>query len=196
MSRNGPTLLDDALIEQLENRLRAASVGWLERAAPGLTDSEMDALTEPLGLSLPIEARVWWGWRNGASQRPGEIAPAIGPGHEFISLEQAVSRCQMEREIPATPWRDEWMPLFTAPPIVCDCSVLSGEPTPVCCVDYHRDPEGKFFAGDAPAQSLGELITWWIETIDNGAWTYVPEFEGWERDEQKCDPWLRRAGLI
>src|SRR4029079_2240941 len=41
---------------------------WRDHAAPlsghlqpGLTSQEMDELAEPLGISLPAEARAWWG---------------------------------------------------------------------------------------------------------------------------------------
>ncbi len=93
-------------------------------------------------------------------------------------------------------WRDEWFPMFAAPPVVCDCSVPRGEPTPVRCVDYHGDPEGAYFRGEAPARSLGELVRWWIETIDSGGWTYVPRYQAWERDDERCDAWRLRAGLL
>jgi hypothetical protein len=79
-------------------------VGVLDHLRPGLTDAEMDALTEPLGIVLPDEARVWWGWHDGTD--PLVIDPIQGakfamlaPGRIFLPLSHAVRQCQTLREV-------------------------------------------------------------------------------------------------
>ena len=79
-------------------------VGVLNYLRPGLTDAEMDALTEPLGIVLPEEARVWWGWHDGTD--PHFIDPIQGgkfamlaPGRIFLSLGDGVKQCQSLREV-------------------------------------------------------------------------------------------------
>jgi hypothetical protein len=44
--------------------VRRADRGNPSDARPRLADEEMDVLTAPLGLRLPCEARVWWGWHE------------------------------------------------------------------------------------------------------------------------------------
>ena len=83
--RNNPILLDRAVLAELESRWQSQGAPIVSALRPGLSDDEMDRLTEPLGLSLPREAREWWGWHNGAP-RPApysHTAWEIGPSQEF-----------------------------------------------------------------------------------------------------------------
>ena len=60
--------------------------------------------------------------------------------------------------------------------IVCDCAVGPGQPTPIRRVCW-----GSTAAENAAvkARSLGQLVTWWIEAFDVGAWSYHPKSVGW-----------------
>jgi hypothetical protein len=60
----------------------------------------MDELTDSIGITLPMEARTWWGWHDGAfPPRPGLAAAALGPQREFVPLEEAVQACVEIRDI-------------------------------------------------------------------------------------------------
>ena len=73
----------------------------MERLEPGLAGEEMDALTAPLGLRLPTEARLWWGWHDGvaASQVRYEHEREAAPGWPYFPLEESIARCRQWREI-------------------------------------------------------------------------------------------------
>jgi hypothetical protein len=67
---------------------------------------------------------------------------------------------------------------------VCDCSV--GErPSPVRVVDFHAEPEESHLI---MARSLGEMVGWWIEGLEGGAYRYDHESDLWHRDESLITP--------
>ena len=77
--------------------------------------------------------------------------------------------------------------------MVCDCSVPEGAPTPIRQVDL------EFFNGAAEpaAPSLGTVVSWWIDALDRGAWTYNLALQRWEEDPSRlADPSLARTHLV
>ena len=83
MSSSLPTApqLTVDLLEQLAERWRRQRAPITEALSPGLDEEEMDALIAPLGLSLPVEARVWWGWHDGvAAKHAHGAATVVGTG--------------------------------------------------------------------------------------------------------------------
>ncbi len=94
---------------------------------PGLSDAEMDALTDPLGLRLPPEARAWWGWHdfNRAGPRTFKARAMTGSGWGFARLEEAVSEAKERQQHDEAErrmwgphvgrpyvslWRETWLP--------------------------------------------------------------------------------------
>jgi hypothetical protein len=53
------------VLDAFERALRKAGSPAVNALAPGLTDRQIDAHIEPLGLTMPEEARRWWRWRDG-----------------------------------------------------------------------------------------------------------------------------------
>jgi hypothetical protein len=94
-------VLDAELLGELERRWRDQGwpgVDWLQ---PGLDDGEIDAMTSPLGLRLPLEARRWWGWRDGLvlpEDAAREQHVFGGPGFVYLSLSGAVHQYKMMRD--------------------------------------------------------------------------------------------------
>jgi hypothetical protein len=190
------------------NRLASA---WAAQGAPiadqladGLTDQEIDALMAPLGLRLPAEARMWWGWHDGVPWRPsGGVTPerALGHGLQYLPLRDAVDQYLKEREVfsevtgdpepyrPASLFPITWR----AGPIMCDCSVPEGEPTPIYFSGSH-DARPEDFERPA-ARSFGEMVTWWIEAIEDGVWRWDSGLEAWAIHPDLLDP-ERRTGLV
>jgi cell wall assembly regulator SMI1 len=70
-----PVFLTEDLLEQLAARWREQGMPIVESLRPGLSDAEMDELTQPLGVLLPREARTWWGWHNGADAGSADLGP-------------------------------------------------------------------------------------------------------------------------
>lgn len=61
-----PRLLSHELLDGLVAALRAQGAPVVSNLSPGLSNSQMEPIVEGSGLSLPEEARTWWGYCNGA----------------------------------------------------------------------------------------------------------------------------------
>jgi hypothetical protein len=192
MAAGEPRLVDDALLGELEQRWRDQGAFIVGALRPGLSDAEMDVLTEPVGLRLPAEARRWWAWHDGAApQVPGlDIAARLGPVREFLPLARVVLDCREMREImyededeSTANWKHGWLPIDgNKRPTVFDCSVAFDAPVPVRSY-FIEDPT----AGQDGVRSIGELVGIWIEGIDSGAWSYNRAGEHWEYDWTRLD---------
>jgi hypothetical protein len=86
--RQSSRLLTEHLLEELAERWRALRAPIADSLRPGLSDAEMDALVSPLGLRLPHEARVWWGWHDGTDS--DLLSHGIGNQIVPLRLAQAV----------------------------------------------------------------------------------------------------------
>jgi len=69
--------------------------------------------------------------------------------------------------------------------LVCDCGVAEGHPTPIRRI---TPLEGQGVP-EPSAQSFGELVDRWIEAMDRGIWTRVPERGWWPRPERLPNGW-------
>jgi hypothetical protein len=150
---NEVRVLDEALLARLEQAWAAQGAPIAGNSTPGLSNEEMDDMTEPLGLRLPIEARVWWGWHDGVAWRPnGELTPErwIGPVGEYLPLRDALDLYLEERKMFADvvggdpePCRPAaYLPItYSTGPVFCDCSVAENEPSPISHTHSHAIPE-------------------------------------------------------
>jgi hypothetical protein len=80
-------------------------------------------------------------------------------------------------------WSPSWLPVGGLRfPVVIDCSVPAGAPTPVRLVSLEH-------VGPSPpvAASLGEVVTWWIAAIDNGAWRWDTTHSVWKVENDLLD---------
>jgi hypothetical protein len=199
-------MLDRDLLSTYEERLRAQGVpvdGWTR---PGLTTDEMRETLSPLGLRLPIEGSVWWAWRDGGEREGREHV--LGPYKDFLSLSEAVKRHQDFRAIaeeqvepdfppfddPDYQWNPAWLPISGDPshPVVIDCSVAEGMPTPLRVIDW-EDIDGFF---KPRAESLGQLVSWYMKAMDAGAWRWSPERRQWDVRRELLDDELRMTPLL
>lgn len=165
----------------------------------------MDDLVEPLGLRLPVEAKLWWGWHDGAEGRGS--AYAIGLVLPYLQLGEAIQiyseTRQIAHDVTAEPggleaddlWRPEWFPI-TVPLrgfLVCDCSTADGDPTPIHLVDFEFADVSK----TPVAPSFGALVERWLEALDAGAWIYNPDRNSWEDLPHLLpNPGRRLSGVI
>lgn len=190
MSADAPLMLNTQLLADLERRWNAHGAAVARLVRPGLSDNEMDALTEPLGIKLPREARRWWGWHDGADPPAEDTRPAeLGPRRWFLSLADAVQDCVWRQDVERQAWGGalgpEWRPGFlpidgAGMPALLDTGVGFEEPVPV-----------RAFVTDNPAAatpgvpSIGELVRLWIDAIDVGAWSFDQDRELWMPDVEK-----------
>jgi hypothetical protein len=182
-------LIDDRLLStrrlaQLEDRWRNMGAPIVDHLQPGLSDKVMDELTAPLGLRLPHEARVWWGWHNGvpADAVRRHDQRTVGVTWPYLPLAEAVELCAGWRTLSdefegygEPRWFDpRWLPITSEYPeaiLVCDCGTEPSEPSPIRRI---TPPEGQSPPTPVCA-SFDELVTRWIEALDCGVWQRQPE---------------------
>lgn len=150
---------------------------------PGLNESEIDRLAAPLGLTLPIEARVWWRELDirVPDREAGEDDVMTGSYWCFLRLEDAVRDALRQREMaaqlaasPGWPlgertWVDSWSPIcwIDHGRLLIDCADPTMPMSPVRYIQWVALPEGP------PAtQSIGELVSWWVEAFDTGGYYF------------------------
>jgi hypothetical protein len=196
-------LLDVAILNGYEERLRFLGIPLDEWTNPGLKRDEMEEVLAPLDVRLPVEGLVLWGWHNGATRKGRE--KLFGPGRECLSLGEAIAvyhqlRTIAEQTTGAWPqndpdflWNSAWIPI-TGPqhPLVIDCSVAADEPTPIRVIDW-QNVDGFF---KPRAESLGQMVSWWIEAIDCGAWRWDPERNQWNTHDELLERELRTNPLV
>lgn len=196
--------LSGELLERLEDSLRAQEAPVLSRLNAGLSDTEIDALTMPLGIHLPEEPRIWWKWHNGASIRDGDVPAAntwaMGPQLRLLTLAESIEAradeielaAEVEPEDPDYWWNPAWIP-FTGAPIAIDTSQSSGG----CCIVRNTDPMwDPNDRGPQVTRSMGELVELWIYALDNRIWFWDPVARGhgaWFQDHDLVTPELRRT---
>lgn len=186
-------ILSSELLDDLEQRWRALRVPIASRLRPGLTDREIDETTAPIGLALPPEARTWFGWHDGASDGGMYIGPV---SYEFASLEVLVAGYRGLRDIdaktgiPESFWPRTTFPLVSGQlPIICDCRAHARTQSPI----YVHDPATPIVLDDPVAWSFGQVVTWWIEAIDDGDW--IGDERGWSgRPPRSARPDENRPG--
>ena len=199
-------LLTTGMLDELHAAWREQGALIADGLRPGLTDTEMTALARSSQLALPVEARVWWGWHDGTNSMTGSYA--VGRELLFLPLARALDlyRQQLtiaenvaEGEESLTPddvWPRAWLPLSTegnGAMMVCDCSVAEGAPTPI----RHFNHE---FAGESRrvvAESLGQVVSWWLAALDSRAWTWDRNRGVWEEHHDRLpDPQIARTNLV
>jgi cell wall assembly regulator SMI1 len=203
-------VLDEGMLEALDQQWRRQGAPIAASLRPGLSDAEMEAIVGPLGVMLPAEARVWWGWHDGTSAMTNDYA--LGLDFIFLPLERAVAVYRQVREIAlsvAAPrpgeeeldedsiWDQSWFPLSKGGDgtvVACDCTVEEGAPSPIRSVNWGN--RGARSAAPV-ADSLGTVVSWWIEALDGGAWTYSHERRRWDRHPDRIpDPRREQSGLV
>ena len=156
------------LLEAVRERWREDGAPTAEVLRPGLGDADMDALTAPLGLRLPPEARTLWSWHDGADL--GIDTRWIGKGWEPLPLARAVSLTQEYRALlwdsPYGDGREYWPESFlilTRPDrpdvLTIDCGVNSST-SPVYSATVEE------FGSTLIADSIGELVERWLRVME------------------------------
>ncbi len=190
-----PPLLDAALLDRYEALLLGQGLPFNDWTNPGLSTAKIAELAELLPLALPVEARTWWGWRDGT--RPARRGWTFGPGNNCLSLAKAVEQYAASRalakELAAEPglfgprsdpdfmWHPDWLPILDHGQLktVIDCDVAEGRPSPVSFIDLVTQPEEY---ARHKARSVGELIGWWCLALESGAWRWDAELLHWDLD--------------
>jgi hypothetical protein len=171
-----PVTLTPSLFERLLESLTRAGFPTVERLRPGLSDDEMDTLTQPLGITLPLEARIWWRRQNGGKNA------LVGSYRDFASLQEMIDETLHLREVHAKGfadagllmWKDNLIPMVgDTTQFGCDCSVAAGEPSPIWVLvpSDAEDLQGPVLP------SLGALVEAFTLAVDEGIYEYIPEHD-------------------
>jgi hypothetical protein len=176
-------------LEELRSRWQQQGLHVVDVLRSGLSDDEMDDLTGPLGFRLPREARVWWGWHDGAEpDDQGRIA-MLGPGRQFLALAASIEHSRMYRDTlwearereSRLNWQLTWLPISAnVAPTVMDCG--GSFDAPARCRSYVVEQPDVGMVG---VGSLGALVAMYIAAYDSGAWRFDRTLEKWTGDAAK-----------
>jgi hypothetical protein len=175
-------MLTPSLLDELQSLLRERGArvadSWRPPASAELVAEKVGAL----GLTVPAEVSVWWGWHDGVAGDSLQMR-LIGLGWEPLQLDDAVEatlthRRLAETEDPFPDWPQPWLVLGfdgSRGRLVCDTSVEPGEPSPIYVYFDDEPPAGPILP------SLGEVVSFWIKAIrddvlkvdDDGAFAYM-----------------------
>jgi cell wall assembly regulator SMI1 len=196
-----PPKLDDRLLGEFREKLSAVR-GLSDWTTPGLSDAEIDAALQPLGLTLPEEARVLWRWHDGVPRELELRNPLGATRNLLLPTAHAVREANECLEVRAVNLRElgtdsdprydpQWLPFFGADRgWMVDCSVGRDAPTPLRALSW-EDPE----APPVRAQSLGEAVVVWMTALDSGGWEWDRD-AGWVRHPERMPPELRDSALV
>ena len=67
-----------------------------------------------------------------------------------------------------------------------------GRPTPIRMVWW----AGRESFAEPVAHSFGQVVSWWIDALQTGAWTYDPDAQRWSRDPQLMPVQREQSGLV
>jgi cell wall assembly regulator SMI1 len=169
-----PRELGSVLLNELEAAWRAAGAQIADVLAPGLSDERIDELMAPTGRRLPQEARRWWGWHNGVTEK-APYGWDIGRQVLFLSLEEALEESGETFGAGGEVAEPTWFPWVQAAGgfIAIDCA--DAEIASTLRLDY----ESGTYAG---AASLGETVEIWLEMYSTGGWSMNSAGGYWDLD--------------
>lgn len=164
-------------LAKLESALSAAAAPVLTRLAPGLPPDAIarrfrDVLPH---MRLPDDLVTWFGWRNGLV----DLATANSAERRLVtwqvfSLDEAIRFWQEDLDAGRQDWVWDpfWLPLAQIeglPYLAADCSPAPpGAETIVASISGDLP----LFGDHLTRMSLGQVIRWWRESLDNKIFRY------------------------
>lgn len=173
-----------ALLDELNAQWVRLGAPIARALRPGLSEQQLDAVAERLGVSLPRELRELWAWHDGADP---DSYRDIGPGgYEFLSTEEVVEAHGMNRAIhaespapdvlPEMFWHESWIPFMTqdAQRLYVDAAreTTTGS-SPVRLVTW----EWEDFTVDR-APSLAAAVSMWTWLLESGYYRWSGDSYG------------------
>ena len=165
------TLLDRDLLDRLEARLRAAGSLIVDAWAPGLTDTQIDDLLQPLGIDLPEEARAWWRWHDGILVEANPRVTEISPRRPHLPLRYVAEQyAALGGAMLEFDGIDGLLnPVGDKPYVFFHCAVPRDTPVPI--YTQHDDVVPPRLV----LPSIGELVLAWIDLMDRDVWRTNPD---------------------
>ncbi len=156
-----PPLLDADILERWRAAASQAGAPVLENLVDGLTDAEIDAIVEPLGLRAPPELRTLWRWATTTSKVSGPSAWEMFPGHSYVPPARAVEDTFELRDsaIWGIDMPPEWMVVWNDQNgTLCVNGADHTDTSVYVVVDENR----------RATRSIGELVEHWTQLIERG----------------------------
>jgi hypothetical protein len=189
----GSARLRELLVELEETIVQAGGGRDLSWCVPGVSEPQVRAAFARIGLVPTGELITWFGWHNGSTGYP------LLQKHFPRSLDELVTDYQRERDTDWLgeaygQWRPGWVKIIgISHGIAADCNRPEIEATPV----RFADPwDGRFDSDDPGAQpqpSMCVMVSWWIDAIRDGYFTWKPDTQSWDWGPPLRLPPERRA---
>ncbi len=177
--------LNEELLERFERCLSDQRLPWLSARRLPLSDEQIADLTEPVGIELPPELRLWWGWFNGATT-PGRVE--VTPVLEADSLESSLLRREWMRAVAADAAHDRnedieqhfpssFLPVLgTGGSANIAANAALGPATPLHYVEFHPNDHPLVML----APSLGDAVHRWVEMYEAGYYRWGEATGQWD----------------
>jgi hypothetical protein len=177
--------LTEELLDRLERCISDQQLPWLAHRHPALSQDEISALTEPLGIRLSPELRLWWTWFNGArSPRRVELTPVF----QVLSLKGSLQFRDTMRVVAAQVAgpRDEDVDKLRPPSML---PMFGTGGSPVIAADSARAPASSLHYLDfhptshdllMVAPSLGDAVHRWVEMYAAGLYRWDTHAGVWD----------------
>jgi hypothetical protein len=147
------------------------------------TAEAIEELESSVGFPIPAELRLWWSWHDGAASDGTRRNATIGPWFFFFGSAEALAATEHMRKVVARlalepdwgveiAWKESWLAITDVGRVACECRA-SVDTASVIGVEIAPTKVG--------ARSLGELVDWWIEALESGAWRYGRNRPLWDR---------------
>lgn len=185
-------ILDESLLDGLVAALRAQGAPIVDHLNAGIADAELDALTAPLGIKLPAEARVWWRYASGVARSAPLSSVGLSASWWWAPLEEIVHECREMREIASEGvplgkpglFKDSWLPIVIGDAILV---IDTSQPViaPVYTIDFADLEPGGSYTPILP--SLGSLVQTWTLALENGAVRYDHDQQRFKVDGDRLD---------
>jgi cell wall assembly regulator SMI1 len=178
-----------SMLDRLAEFWRDQGAPIAGRLRPGLTDAQLDLVQSRFDVELPVEARTWWGWHDGAEPGPDPVQSYMTPHLIFLSAESSLafaSRFRAEFPDPPAhedllPWRRWWVPIAKAGSgaiVSLDCEDARAEQTPVVVRDWHSDEE----VPEPTVPSVSALVGLWLAAFERDMWRFDDRAGRWAYD--------------
>jgi hypothetical protein len=172
-----------ALLNRFEDAVRATGAGVAGLLAPGISEAQVRAELAVIGMEPAQELVTWFGWHNGLTTAHPETT---GDGCLLrwcpLSLRESIDEWQrMPRGPELWQWKPTWLPigLFGGPQrLAVDCT----PPQARLATVREAVPEfGYFDESQVPSVTgFATVVGWWLEALEQGWYTFVPEANAWD----------------
>ncbi len=161
--------VDRAFLEHFGERVRATGAPIADAWAPGASEEHIDTLLAPLGIDLPGEARLWWGWHNGLRPDVPVLDRYLGT-REPLPVEYAAQFYEQEAGAQRQAFGFDGLLLgfLEKPDIYFGCAGPRDQPVPIYVRNDIETPT-------IMLPSIRALLLAWIEFLDLGAWQLKPD---------------------